>query len=459
MKFYVLNLLAILSVSFGVNAQTYWVKKTQLLNFLYFRNESVNYISTSATVQKILPVDFGNKTTSLNKIIRTSSGLYILIDGTGQVYKATNINKTQIAFTRIDSTTHFGHNYLSINLSWNDTIYSMGGYGFWHVNGQLRYFNSALGDWNCLQLNKEMPIEDNIIYFDKTNGKIFQVLFPKSNEIDFEIKDKQIKAISQVSLKDKNHLILGKLNDFFINEINIRIIHDYWISDKLSGTVAILNYQDTYLFDFINNKAYRAISNKIPAKLVTYDKANRNKNIFQINDTVYFTRSNSDSLYSFTVSRSDFSEEGIPIYIPLNQNFNKILIGSGLFVGMLSFIGFRQYRKKYTTKTNKNIFGKPVHETDPLLFTEVEKNLIQLMINQQTLNVDEVNNLLGLAKKTLEIQKKIRTETLNKINHKFRVLSEEEREFIERIRSEQDRRFYNYTISKENIDIYWKLIK
>jgi len=457
MKFYVVNLLVLVSVSIGVNAQTYWVQKTQLLNFLYNRKEAISFISTSASAQKILPIDFGNKTTTLNKIIRPSKGLYILIDGTGQVYKATNINKTQIAFTRIDSTTHFGHNYLSINLSWKETIYSLGGYGFWHVNGQLRYFKEGT-DWNCLKINRELPIAENITFFDSSNGHVFQILFPKNNETEYDITDNEKKSVSCIYLSERIHLPLGELNGFFINEIT-GINHDFWISEKLGGTVAILNSKEPYLFDYIHNKAYKAISNKIHASIVGNERESDTRNIFQINDTVYFTKSNSDSLYSFTVSRSDFSEEGIPIYIPLNQNFNNILIGSGLLVGMLSFIGFRQYRKKYTTKTDKNIFGKPVHESDPLLFTEVEKNLIQLMINKQTLNVDEVNNVLGLAKKTLEIQKKIRTETLNKINHKFRVLSAEESEFIERIRSEQDRRFYNYTISKENIDIYWKLIK
>jgi hypothetical protein len=455
MKFYVVNLLAILSVSFGVNAQTYWVNKTQLLNFLYQRNESVIFISTSSLDQQVLPLYYGKQPNMLHKIIRNKNGLYVLVDGTGQIFKATNSTNNQIAFTRIDSTIHFGYNHHSIDLSWHDTIYSLGGYGFWHVNGQLRYFNDG-ADWIGLKLNQELPIIERLNYFDNKDGSIYQIHFRHKNEIA-EAKHDEVKFVSRISIKDKEHIMLGELDNYFSSEMPDQRI-DYWISENLKGSIAIIK-SEAYLFDFINNKAYKSKTFNLHKPLIGNITANKAIYIFQINDTVYFTRSKSDSLYSFTVSRSDFSEEGIPIYIPLNQNFNNILIGSGLFAGMLSFIGFRQYRKKYTTKTSKTIFGKPVHESDPLLFTEVEKNLIQLMINQQTLNVDEVNNLLGLAKKTLEIQKKIRTETLNKINHKFRVLSEEESEFIERIRSEQDRRFYNYTISKENIDIYWKLIK
>jgi hypothetical protein len=58
--------------------------------------------------------------------------------------------------------------------------------------------------------------------------------------------------------------------------------------------------------------------------------------------------------------------------------------------------------------------------------------------------------VLGLTKKSLEIQKKIRTETLNRINHRFKMKFETDEDLIERIRSEEDRRFYRYIIREEN---------
>jgi hypothetical protein len=52
----------------------------------------------------------------------------------------------------------------------------------------------------------------------------------------------------------------------------------------------------------------------------------------------------------------------------------------------------------------------------------------------------------------LEVQKKIRTEIISRINHKFRVHSEGENDLIERVRSEQDRRYFKYMIRTENMD-------
>jgi hypothetical protein len=65
-------------------------------------------------------------------------------------------------------------------------------------------------------------------------------------------------------------------------------------------------------------------------------------------------------------------------------------------------------------------------------------------------SVDDINSSLGINKKTLEIQKKIRTETINRINHKFKIKHELENDLIERIRSEEDRRFYKYIIGEAN---------
>jgi hypothetical protein len=85
---------------------------------------------------------------------------------------------------------------------------------------------------------------------------------------------------------------------------------------------------------------------------------------------------------------------------------------------------------------------------------QLKTSLIDQIISKANKNelftVKELNNTLGINKKSLEIQKKVRTVTINRINHKFQVKYNKETLLIERIRSEDDRRYYLYTISKEN---------
>ena len=65
-----------------------------------------------------------------------------------------------------------------------------------------------------------------------------------------------------------------------------------------------------------------------------------------------------------------------------------------------------------------------------------------------------MNNILGVIKKSIETQKKVRGDTINRINYKFKTHFELDVDFIERLRSESDRRFYNYIINKENAALY-----
>ena len=88
----------------------------------------------------------------------------------------------------------------------------------------------------------------------------------------------------------------------------------------------------------------------------------------------------------------------------------------------------------------------------------IEINLINKLIEKSNidshLSVDELNNILGIKKKTIEIQKRVRTEAINRINHKFNINFNLETKFIERTRSNDDKRYFNYIIIKKNANIY-----
>jgi hypothetical protein len=95
-------------------------------------------------------------------------------------------------------------------------------------------------------------------------------------------------------------------------------------------------------------------------------------------------------------------------------------------------------------------------------FNEIERkiisNLIEKSNNNSYFNVEEFNSYLGIKKKTIEIQKRVRTEAINRINHKFNVNFNKETVFIERVRTNEDRRYFNYMINKENANIYLEKI-
>jgi hypothetical protein len=97
-------------------------------------------------------------------------------------------------------------------------------------------------------------------------------------------------------------------------------------------------------------------------------------------------------------------------------------------------------------------------EEDPIKFSPLEMTIIQLIIEksntQQYFTVNELNLHLGVKNKSIEIQKKIRTEAIIRINHKFNVNCQMDTVFIERVRSIEDRRYFNYYINDENAKMY-----
>jgi hypothetical protein len=186
------------------------------------------------------------------------------------------------------------------------------------------------------------------------------------------------------------------------------------------------------------------------------------QNCFMENDSVFYTygRDSSMQLYSMKISRSDFEAEGEPLFIKETPWKN---IGFGLLACLALFplVYMLLIGKKHK---NSNQFYKkkiPVEPQDdasvnPLHFNDEEMALIRA-IHESTLQkryfaVDDINSHMGIKRKTLEVQKKIRTEIISSINHKFKVQTEGEIDLIERVRSEQDRRYFKYMIQTENME-------
>jgi LPXTG-motif cell wall-anchored protein len=143
----------------------------------------------------------------------------------------------------------------------------------------------------------------------------------------------------------------------------------------------------------------------------------------------------------------DFTPMDIPFYEPESNNQN-LFAGIGLVILMLSGTSIYFYRRK------KELLIKDEDYIESSNFKSIELDLIEKIYKKTTdgksYSVEDINSALGLSKKSLEIQKKIRTETINRINHRFKLKFNTEEDLIERVRLEEDRRFYKYIINEEN---------
>jgi hypothetical protein len=219
----------------------------------------------------------------------------------------------------------------------------------------------------------------------------------------------------------------------------------------MNGSLIIID-NETYLIDYENNKIYKLINNKIKEQFISTLK-NEYNTFFSIDSNIYFYNKNKNILSSIIVSKNDFKIEPYPLY-------GKIVNYELLYISVISILVLVILFYTYKKIKRKKIENKQVIENDISSneFNNIEIDLISALIknseNNSFLNVNDINEILGIKKKSLEIQKRVRSETINNINHKFNIKFNQKVTFIEREKSKVDKRFYNYIINLNNIKIY-----
>ncbi len=77
--------------------------------------------------------------------------------------------------------------------------------------------------------------------------------------------------------------------------------------------------------------------------------------------------------------------------------------------------------------------------------------LLEKSISNQTATINEINYVLGVKDKNIGLQKKVRSEVFNAVNEKFKLISDWDEPLVQSIRSESDKRYFEYMIRKDMI--------
>lgn len=381
-------------------------------------------------------------------IIKNKKGNYILIDGTGRVYKETEISNDRINYKRIDSTHFYGYNGGAIIFSSKDTLFSFGGEGYWIKNGHLRFYSEINNEWDIIAIDKEIPITKTLHYFDTATRELFYLQIPFKNNATNRIEGEY--ALFKLDLNGRVNKRLGNLNKLFIDFFPLPKNYMCIKINSLNSVLVNFNKSNQYLINLKNNKSYKLNSSALQQIFYGNSKDIQITNAYEQNNWLYYTRSNDPTMQldSVRITMDDFVPMGTPFYEPESNNQNLF---AGIGLGILILIGtsvyfYRRRKKELSLKDDNNIESSK--------FKSIELDLIEKIYKKsaegKSYSVEDINSALGLSKKSLEIQKKIRTETINRINHRFKLKFNTEEDLIERVRLEEDRRFYKYIINEEN---------
>ena len=401
------------------------------------------------------------------EFLKNNGTIWLTPNGSNRVYKI----DTNGIVKRLDRTYNQGFNYGASNLIYNDTLYSIGGYGFWQTTGSVRYFNPNSGEWDIIRNIKNVPIANGInamSYYDKINGKLYAVFTPTAPEYvknDVEIKEQVLlqcfdfkKKSWWDEAKKINPKIATKFSDLSLIQ---KLGKDILLSSKTNGMVMLVNFNDNKIKE-VDYKYHTELKQLLSGKTHYIS--------YTLNDTVNLLDLNNDTTYKSYIKKSQLNTYDEPLYsntfIPKDLKQIPWLTISGIFNILLIIsilVGFNLRKNKKQLKEEKsdlfvnNLFDKGnrgfkyyIHS-----LSTIEKDLLHLLFNNnlknQNTTVTQINKVLGTEKKPFKIQNNIRGEVLSTINNKFMAFALVNNNLIERQRSEYDKRHMEYFINEKYI--------
>jgi len=432
-----------------------------------------------------LPANF---TTSGYNLIKNSSGLYVLPQGTGRIYKL-DTSYGGYRWQRIDSSYFTGYNYSSIAFSLDSVFYSFGGNGFWNTNGTLRHFNLFSKQWDANLLSEH-------IYWTKLANGFFM--------IDTASKTLSIKALSTPSNEFLKSSKAEKIKDGLYR---LDIKTGDWtrvgrMSDTTHSVVATLPWGllvDYFgVMDLVNNR-YFTFSKRIKSKIMGIVSSDRYAYpaiaTFAI-DSVLYMGSQFDPYDSVVISWADLIDTGIPIYtLPEPPGmFDDVEAESFLLVilGFVSsFLGLMLYKAKRAQPVpaveafSSPVVEPPIAPTDSTkavaapesekhptsfrstrileLLEERERSLLEFLFNHSTderlTSIEEINKVLGVQNRSVEIQKRMRSDLIGSINQKLGIVTRDKKPVVDKQRSEFDKRSFEYFIHPTHMELVEKIIR
>lgn len=394
-------------------------------------------------------------------LAKNSRGLFLTNLGTDRIYEWTG-NEIEGDWKRIDSTFYTGYNFLSFFFPLDSSLYSFGGIGFWRSNGNLRKFNFKSKEWNAEFLDKSIPWHRNnqsvFLYFDSVHKCLYFNGTGKTSDLNLTntTDSSTLNKIFKIDLTNNQLYTVGSTDLSKIGDLG----ETPW---------GVLTSFST-IIDPVNNKIYNLSKNVQEDLYSCLSKADRNpflKLSFWMDSSIYFVKESGeyDSVIinqrDLILSQNTFYTPFISADIRRETNNDKILFylgGSALLA--MGIVLYRKQQKSPTLSEKQKIKLSPLKE-DGIKYlselNEIEKSLLRLIyersLDDQMIQIPEINNALGTTNKNIEIQKRLRSDTISSINEKLSLRHKISSAVIQRKRTDFDARSFEYFINKKHYEL------
>ena len=334
---------------------------------------------------------------------------------------------------RLDRSSYHGANFNSYFFSWQNTIYLLGGYGFFTTHNNLISFNKNKREWAKVNTGGNGPEFIHGISF-RNNKKIYSFNnFKAGNNVSKDELDSSLYVLDLTTMVWQKHKM--PIVDLIVISNVVRTADYFW-------------YQNDHLTILINKK-------EIKFEIIENEKLNLtryNKYGYFKDNSLQFEQSNPIKSYrKITQLNLDsvwlvYIKSSSALYKP-NQN-TTIQPSNGISplwflisIIPLILIFFIYKRKTKVTASKSN----------PIELDQIQDNQLEILVlkitklNKRILNMEELDNLLDITHLEAESRKLRRFRRLSEINQLHPG-------FITRIKDEEDKRRFFYQINLSQKD-------
>lgn len=417
-----------------------------------------------------LPEPSRFNTTRFENLIFDHKGLYFNIDGTDRVYEITANDKDgKSVFSRIDSSEATGYNFGAYLFNFNDTLYSLGGYGYWNYNSQLRYFNSRTHKWDLMPVNRRISVLRIFgnAWLDNQNGFLF---YQSKDSILMEgllhsrLPQQEHQGpilLFKLDLKNKQWSSLGKLTPQ-TTEITLQ---SNLLTNTPFGQLLIQDSKANYLaclIDAAHNRVWALKDKELSSELyhavrAAHPSSGMERPLYYYHNSKLVILSPNSSRYEFHIDSSDLKVLPFVVYepddaVPIKAITDRTWLLAAA-VALNAFILWMFWRNR-----SRRIQNQKINSSEP--FDITEKRILQELCdkNGQALSTEQLDALMGTSDKSLDLRNKRRSTLIRSINSKFQKRSETVDPLINIIRMESDRRMIQYTLNKDYLKMCQSLI-
>jgi len=421
----------------GIEAQTHkgfqWIDVNHSLYKVDLSSGMVSIESTHNTklllgkiqnwdsLRKEMPGDF------YVNFFKIKKDCFFTIPGTGHLY---TFDLPILKLNRIDHTYFRGYNFNAAQFLRNDTIFSIGGNGFWQRHSIITFFNPKTKEWDMYTIkNQNINTTDN-----KFSGysEFYDSFFSANLDVETLNGVNEIN-LSIYSFKNNRWECVGELKKDIIQYTQQKY-RTVW-----TGKYLIL-FND-------KSQAVIRIINPFTNELYKYEVSND-----------HFFLSNCELYYSngYLFSRSEFgaggTSKGFVDSISIESLLkNAIYIGNAyepkrkksffriLAILVLIAILFTLSYRRFFIKQNE------------LMLSELECKIVKVFLNSEKgtrFTTLELNELLQIQKKTYNNQRQIRNRFISLLNQKLGKFFDS-MDFVCRTPNNDDKRMMDYFINLE----------